>query len=224
MSSTGGIPTSSTISRTGSAGQRARPIVRALELRRAAGLRPFTVLCCDNLPANGETTARVVHRLRRAAAIRRWPTTSPRESPFHRRWSTGSFRRPPMPIVTLVAADDGLRRCLAGRDRALHAMGHRGSLSRAAARPWSRRRAACRRRRPFELMKLRMLNGSHSTIAYLGYLAGYAYVNEAIADPAIRTLIHGFMTDEVMETLPSGLRRSRRLSRRAARAVRAIRR
>ena len=38
---------------------------------------------------------------------------------------------------------------------------------------------------PFELMKLRMLNGSHSTMAYLGYLAGYQYVSEAIADPAI---------------------------------------
>jgi fructuronate reductase len=35
-------------------------IVRALALRRAAGIAPFTVLCCDNLPANGETTARVV--------------------------------------------------------------------------------------------------------------------------------------------------------------------
>jgi fructuronate reductase len=54
-------------------------------------------------------------------------------------------------------------------------------------------------------MKLRMLNGSHSTIAYLGYLAGYEHVNEAIADPAIRTLIHEFMTEEVMSTLPSGL-------------------
>ena len=35
-------------------------IVRALELRREAGHAPFTVLCCDNLPSNGETTARVV--------------------------------------------------------------------------------------------------------------------------------------------------------------------
>ena len=35
-------------------------IVRALELRREAGVPPFTVLSCDNLPANGETTARIV--------------------------------------------------------------------------------------------------------------------------------------------------------------------
>jgi fructuronate reductase len=55
---------------------------------------------------------------------------------------------------------------------------------------------------PFELMKLRMLNGSHSTMAYLGYLSGYQYVNEAIADPGIHQLIHGLMTEEAMPTLP----------------------
>jgi fructuronate reductase len=58
--------------------------------------------------------------------------------------------------------------------------------------------------RPFELTKLRMLNGSHSTIAYLGYLAGYEFVNQAIADPAFRNLIFDLMTEEVMSTLPAG--------------------
>ena len=58
--------------------------------------------------------------------------------------------------------------------------------------------------RPFELMKLRMLNGSHSTLAYLGYLAGYEFVSDAIADPAFRDLIHAFMTEEVIATLPAG--------------------
>src|SRR5690606_16390089 len=55
---------------------------------------------------------------------------------------------------------------------------------------------------PFELMKLRMLNGSHSTLAYLGYLSGYNFVSEAIADPAMHALIHGLMSEEVMPTLP----------------------
>jgi fructuronate reductase len=35
-------------------------IVQAPQMRRATGIAPFTVLCCDNLPANGETTARIV--------------------------------------------------------------------------------------------------------------------------------------------------------------------
>jgi fructuronate reductase len=55
--------------------------------------------------------------------------------------------------------------------------------------------------KPFELMKLRMLNGSHSTLAYLGYLSGYEYVSDAIANPHFHTLIHGLMTEEVMPTL-----------------------
>ena len=59
--------------------------------------------------------------------------------------------------------------------------------------------------RPHELMKLRMLNGSHSTLAYLGYLAGYEYVNTAIADQDLRTLIYDLMTEEVMNTLPREL-------------------
>jgi fructuronate reductase len=54
---------------------------------------------------------------------------------------------------------------------------------------------------PFELMKLRMLNGSHSTLAYLGYLGGYQYVSEAIADPRLSKLIHGLMTEEAAPTL-----------------------
>ncbi|OFV47736.1 hypothetical protein BCR59_28165 [Klebsiella pneumoniae] len=35
---------------------------------------------------------------------------------------------------------------------------------------------------PFEEMKLRMLNGSHSFLAYLGYLAGYQHINDCMQD------------------------------------------
>jgi len=59
--------------------------------------------------------------------------------------------------------------------------------------------------RPYELMKLRMLNGSHSTLAYLGYLAGHEYVNAAIADPDLRRLVYDLMTQEVMSILPREL-------------------
>jgi len=55
--------------------------------------------------------------------------------------------------------------------------------------------------RPFEEMKLRMLNGSHSTLAYLGYLAGYETVAEAIGDDRIHSLVHDMMTLEVIPTL-----------------------
>ncbi|RZM33320.1 MAG: mannitol dehydrogenase family protein, partial [Sphingomonas sp.] len=54
---------------------------------------------------------------------------------------------------------------------------------------------------PFERMKLRMLNGSHSTLAYLGYLAGHETVSAAMADAPFARLVHGLMTEEVMPTL-----------------------
>jgi fructuronate reductase len=54
---------------------------------------------------------------------------------------------------------------------------------------------------PYELMKLRLLNGSHSTLAYLGYLAGYETVSDVMADPAFARLVRGLMDDEVTPTL-----------------------
>jgi fructuronate reductase len=54
---------------------------------------------------------------------------------------------------------------------------------------------------PYELMKLRLLNGSHSTLAYLGYLAGYETVAETMADPSFERLIRGLMDEEVTQTL-----------------------
>jgi fructuronate reductase len=55
--------------------------------------------------------------------------------------------------------------------------------------------------RPYELMKLRLLNASHSCIAYLGYLAGYATVSETIADPAFARFVRRLMDEEVTPTL-----------------------
>jgi fructuronate reductase len=54
---------------------------------------------------------------------------------------------------------------------------------------------------PYELMKLRLLNGSHSTIAYLGYLAGYETVSDAMADAAFARLVRSLMDEEVTPTL-----------------------
>lgn len=55
--------------------------------------------------------------------------------------------------------------------------------------------------RPFELAKLRMLNGSHSTIAYLGLFYGHQTVDQAMADPRIAPIVDGLM-EEAAATLP----------------------
>ena len=53
---------------------------------------------------------------------------------------------------------------------------------------------------PYELMKLRLLNGSHQAMAYLGHLAGFGYAHEVCADPLFVRFLRGFMA-EVVPTL-----------------------
>lgn len=54
---------------------------------------------------------------------------------------------------------------------------------------------------PYETAKLRMLNGAHSALAYIGLGAEHDYVHQAIADPAIRPVIDRLMRDEAAPTI-----------------------
>jgi fructuronate reductase len=54
---------------------------------------------------------------------------------------------------------------------------------------------------PFETAKLRLLNGSHSTLAYLGSLAGYEFVHEAMQWPELNRTIRHLMKTELAPTL-----------------------
>jgi fructuronate reductase len=177
-------------------------ITRALELRLAAGTAPFTVLSCDNLPANGETTGRIITGFARLRG-RGLAEHIGREIAFP---STMVDR-----IVPATTDDD--RKLVAeatGLSDAWPVMTEKFSQwviedRFSAGRPPFEAVGAqlVADVRPFELMKLRMLNGSHSTIAYLGYLAGYEFVSDAVADLAIHRLIYDLMTKEVMSTLPA---------------------
>ena len=54
-----------------------------------------------------------------------------------------------------------------------------------------------------EKMKLRCLNGTHSTLAYLGYLAGYETIAETVADPRFSALCDRLWHDEILPTVPA---------------------
>jgi fructuronate reductase len=54
---------------------------------------------------------------------------------------------------------------------------------------------------PYETAKLRMLNGAHSALAYLGLIYGHAFAHEAVANPAIRPLIEQLMRREAASSL-----------------------
>ncbi len=60
---------------------------------------------------------------------------------------------------------------------------------------------------PFELMKLRLLNGTHSALAYLGALKGHRYIADAVRDPELHAYASALMEEELIPTLeaPDGV-------------------
>ena len=57
---------------------------------------------------------------------------------------------------------------------------------------------------PWETLKLRMVNGAHSCIAYLGAVAGWQTIDTALKQPELRRCVESLLRDEVEPTL-SGL-------------------
>jgi mannitol-1-phosphate/altronate dehydrogenase len=58
---------------------------------------------------------------------------------------------------------------------------------------------------PYELLKLRVLNGSHSLLAYVGELAGARTVDEAVRHPEVAGAVRRLVEEDVAPTLPAGL-------------------
>ncbi|MFD2272382.1 mannitol dehydrogenase family protein [Undibacterium arcticum] len=175
-------------------------IVRALALRRGAGLAPFTVLSCDNLPSNGLTTRGLV--LAFAAMI---------DSELAG-WidQQGAFPNSMVDrIVPNTTEDDRARvAAMLGADDAWPVMTEPFSQwviedRFAGARPcWEEVGATLVAEvESYENAKLRMLNGTHSSLAYLGAVIGYATVDEAIADAGLANFIGAMMRDEIEPTL-----------------------
>ena len=172
-------------------------IVEALRARKARGLPPFTVLCCDNLPANGRTVAKVVTRL---AALR---------NPALGQHVAESVAFPATMVDRIVPATTD-----ADRARVAAATGFEDAwpVITEVFRDWVIEDRFPQGRpdwaatfvsdiQPFELMKLRLLNGSHSTMAYLGYLAGHETISDCMKDEALAHLVAHLMHDEVTPTL-----------------------
>ena len=175
-------------------------IVEALARRKAAGLPAFTVMSCDNMPENGHVVRNVVCAYARAvsAELGDWiaqNVTFP---------STMVDR-----IVPAVTADtlDKIEQLTGVRDPAGVACEPFRQWvvedNFVAGRPeWEKAGAELVADVvPFEEMKLRMLNGSHSFLAYLGYLAGYQHINECMEDENYRRAAHALMLNEQAPTL-----------------------
>lgn len=176
-------------------------IVEALRRRRLAGTKPFTVLCCDNLPANGRTVHRILSEL---ATLRDRDLGS---------FIAGELTCPSTMVDRIVPATTD-----ADRAAVAAALGLRDAWP-VMTEPFTQwvveDRFGDGRPRfeeagvelvadvaPYETMKLRLLNGSHSTMACLGQLAGLQTIAEVIGQPAFSSLVRGLMDHELGPTVP----------------------
>lgn len=174
-------------------------LVEALARRKAAGIAPFTVMSCDNLPSNGETAKRIVTRFAalRDADLGEWVKSVAFPSTMVDRIVPSTTDADRTEVTDLIGAEDAWPIMTEPFTQWViedHFPSGRPSFEKVGAQ-------LVQNVEPFELMKLRMLNGSHSTMAYLGYLGGYQYIAEVMGDAAYVKLIHGLMTEEAMPTL-----------------------
>lgn len=176
-------------------------IVEALARRASAGVPPFTLLSCDNLPSNGHVLKNVVTRFAelRDPALGGIVQQVASPSTMVDRIVPATTEKDRADISTAIGVVDAwpivtepFRQWVVEDDFPLGRPG------------WEKAGVVfVDDVAVFEMMKLRLLNGSHSTLAYLGYLAGAETVAEAMALPGMEALIEGLMVEEVSPTLPA---------------------
>ncbi|HEY7808375.1 MAG TPA: mannitol dehydrogenase family protein [Croceibacterium sp.] len=170
-------------------------LAEGLAERRNAGLPGLTLLSCDNLPGNGRQLERLV---RQWLALR---------EPDLVGWFEAECRCPNTMVDRIVPATtpgdlDSVEGCLGLRDE--------GAVFAEPFSQWvieDRFAGPCpgwdkvgaqlvADVAPYETAKLRVLNGAHSAMAYLGLERGHEFVDQAIADPALRPLVEQLMRRE----------------------------
>jgi mannitol 2-dehydrogenase len=175
-------------------------IVGALDARRTGGARPLTILSCDNVPGNGDVARAAFLRVaeRRGAELARYVESctfpnsmvdriTPQTQDADRAW-----------LREEVGLDDGWPVvCEPFRQWVVE------DRFAAGRPPWEDAGVLFTDRvHDWELYKLRMLNASHSCMAYLMALAGIVYVDEAVAIPVVRRYLEQFLATEAIPTLP----------------------
>jgi mannitol 2-dehydrogenase len=175
-------------------------IVTGLDVRRANGGSPLTILSCDNLPGNGKVAREAITRVSEARGddLVRYLETSctfpnsmvdritPQTTDADRAWLDEEFAvEDGWPVVSEPFRQWVLEDSFAAGRPSFEDV---GALFTDRVHDW-------------ELYKLRMLNATHSCMAYLMAIAGVVYVDEAVALPAVRRYLERFLSTEAIPTL-----------------------
>jgi mannitol 2-dehydrogenase len=175
-------------------------VVDALDARRKGGAAPLTVLSCDNLPGNGNVARaaitrvaatrgdELVHYVESACAF---PNSmvdriTPQTTDADRAWLRDEIGvADGWPVVAEPFRQWVLEDAFAAGRPQFEDV---GALFTDRVHDW-------------ELYKLRMLNATHSCMAYLMAIEGVVYVDEAIAIPVVRAYLETFLATEAIPTL-----------------------
>jgi fructuronate reductase len=175
-------------------------LVEGLRRRRAAGVPPFAVLSCDNLPENG----RVLHRALVAFAQATDPDLA--------KWIEAEVVCPRTMVDSITpATDDALRK----RALALTGLVDEWPIQREPFTQWVIEDLPAMRDADWQSVgvtlakdvgvydraKLRILNGSHSTLAYMGLLRGHEAVADAMRDEQLAQFVELLMTQDLAPSL-----------------------
>lgn len=177
-------------------------VVSALSMRRKAGMKPFTVMSCDNLPGNGHLTQKLVLQFAEQvdADLAKWikaevsfpnamvdritPVTTPEiVSIVENKFDV----KDAWPVVCEDFRQWVLEDKFCNGRPALESVGVQLVPD----------------VEPYEKMKVRLLNGSHSALSYISYLMGYRRVDLAMADPLIAKFVRTYMDKDVTPCVPN---------------------
>jgi len=180
-------------------------LAAGLDARRAVGA-PITVLCCDNVPRNGW----LLRRLLTEFAERRDARTGGHLAG----WVDSEVTFPSTMVDRIVPASQP-----ADRDEAAGLLGvtDAGTVVAEPFRQWVVEDSFAAGRpawhdagailtddvSAYEVLKLRLLNGAHSALAYLGALAGHEFIWQAVADPALNAVVRRLMAEDAAPTAAS---------------------
>lgn len=176
-------------------------LVESLRRRRDAGIAPFTVLSCDNIPRNGATARNAVVSF---AALRDESLAD---------WIEANVAFPASVVDRITPGTTAEHRRLLAEEFGVR---DRGPVVSEDYLQWVIEDEFCNGRpplekvgaqfvtdiTPYELNKKRLLNGSHCALGYLGYLCGHERIDEAIADPLLARYAEALMDEEVGPLLP----------------------
>ncbi len=176
-------------------------IVSGLKNRKDSGAEPFTIMSCDNLPGNGHLTQKLVLQFASLidAELADWIEQKV------------SFPNSMVDRITPVTTDDIVETL-----KAKFQIEDQWPVVCEDYMQWILEDSFCSGRPPFEKagvqivadvdpyekMKVRLLNGSHSALSYLSYLMGYREVDKAMADPLMKNFVRAYMDNDITPTLP----------------------